>query len=78
MIGAEKIEIKFETIEFKYASRYMTTRYSVKYYKTVNLLHNNKIQCVLITVGPIQVAKVVATLWHFGGYDGSQYEAKEA
>ena len=45
--------------------------------ETVNLLHNNKIQCVLITVGPIQVAKVAAELWHFDGYYGSQYEVIE-
>lgn len=37
-------------------------------------LHQEGIQCILITVGPIQVAKVVAEIYGFDGYYGSEYE----
>ncbi|KAB3530926.1 HAD-IB family phosphatase [Alkaliphilus pronyensis] len=40
----------------------------------VDALHNHKIKCIVITVGPKQVAKVVCDIWGFDGYYGSDYE----
>ena len=42
--------------------------------ETINSLHKYDIKCVLITVGPIQVAKVASDIWGFDGYYGSHYE----
>lgn len=42
--------------------------------ETIEALHNNGIRCIVVTVGPIQVAKVVSDLWGFDGFYGSEYE----
>jgi len=42
----------------------------------VDFLHEKGILCVMITVGPRQVAKVVCDIWGFDGYYGSNYEVK--
>ncbi len=42
--------------------------------ETIETLHSSDIKCLLITVGPVQVAKVVASIWGFDGYYGSNYE----
>ncbi len=43
----------------------------------VETLHRHGIQCIVITVGPRQVASVVCDLWGFDGYYGSDYEVVE-
>lgn len=40
----------------------------------VEALHENNIKCIVITVGPKQVAKVVCDIWGFDDYYGSDYE----
>lgn len=42
--------------------------------ETINSLHQENIKCIVVTVGPVQVAKVVSDIWGFDGYYGSQYE----
>lgn len=42
--------------------------------ETINTLHSHGIKCLLITVGPLQVAKVVASIYGFDRYYGSDYE----
>lgn len=42
--------------------------------ETINSLHEENIKCIVVTVGPVQVAKVVSDIWGFDGYYGSQYE----
>ena len=42
--------------------------------ETIKSLHKDDIKCIVITVGPVQVAKVVSDIWGFDGYYGSQYE----
>lgn len=42
--------------------------------ETINVLHQHDIKALVITVGPIQVAKVVSEIWGFDGYYGSAYE----
>ncbi|MCX7773793.1 MAG: HAD family phosphatase [Clostridia bacterium] len=37
-------------------------------------LHKHKINVIVVTVGPRQVARVVSQLWGFDGYYGSDYE----
>lgn len=43
----------------------------------VEVLHKRNIKCIVITVGPKQVAKVVSNIWGFDGYYGSDYEVLE-
>ena len=43
----------------------------------VESLHEHNIKCIVITVGPKQVAKVVCDIWGFDGYYGSDYEVLE-
>lgn len=45
-------------------------------FDTVTSLHIQGIKCLLITVGPIQVANVVSDIYGFDGYYGSNYEVK--
>lgn len=45
--------------------------------ETVAVLHKQGIKCVLITAGPIQVARVVSAIYGFDGYYGSNYEVKD-
>ncbi|MFL0267420.1 HAD family hydrolase [Candidatus Clostridium radicumherbarum] len=40
----------------------------------VEALHGQSIKCIVITVGPKQVAKVVCDIWGFDNYYGSDYE----
>ena len=42
--------------------------------KTVTLLHQRDIKCIVITVGPLQVAEAVASIYNFDGCYGSDYE----
>lgn len=45
--------------------------------KVVEALHEHNIKCIVITVGPRQVAKVVSEIWGFDAYYGSDYEVIE-
>ena len=40
----------------------------------VDKLHENGMLCIVITVGPKQVAKAVSEIWGFDGHYGSDYE----
>lgn len=40
----------------------------------VDRLHQENMKCIVITVGPKQVAKVVCDIWGFDDYYGSDYE----
>ncbi|MDP4145454.1 MAG: HAD family phosphatase [Bacillota bacterium] len=40
----------------------------------VEVLHGQNIKCIVVTVGPKQVAKVVCDIWGFDNYYGSNYE----
>ena len=42
--------------------------------RTIRTLQKHNIKCIVITVGPKQVAKVVAEIWGFDFYYGSNYE----
>ncbi len=42
--------------------------------ETTSFLHKQGVKCLLITVGPAQVAKVVSKIYNFDGYYGSNYE----
>lgn len=42
--------------------------------ETIKDLHAHAIKCIVITVGPKQVARVVAEIWGFDTYYGSDYE----
>jgi len=42
--------------------------------ETIQTLHAYSIKCIVVTVGPKQVAKVVAKLWEFDAHYGSDYE----
>ena len=42
--------------------------------ETVDYLHKLRIKCILIMVGPVQVAKAVSDIYGFYGYYGSNYE----
>lgn len=43
----------------------------------VEALHEQDVKCIVITVGPKQVAKVVCDIWGFDDYYGSDYEVIE-
>jgi phosphoserine phosphatase len=43
----------------------------------VEILHEQNIKCIVVTVGPKQVAKVVCDIWGFDNYYGSDYEVVE-
>lgn len=43
----------------------------------IELLHSQGIKCIVITVGPKQVAKVACDIWGFDGYYGSEYEVRD-
>ena len=42
----------------------------------IDKLHEKGIKCILITAGPVQVAKVAAERWGIDFYYGSLYEVK--
>lgn len=44
--------------------------------KTIETLHNNGIKTILITAGPIQVAKTASETWGIEEFYGSDYEVK--
>ena len=46
--------------------------------EVMSILHEHNIKTILITAGPIQVAKAASVLWEMDGYDGSLYECEIA
>lgn len=40
-------------------------------------MHEHNIKCIVVTVGPKQVAKVVCEIYGFDAYYGSDYEVVE-
>ncbi len=44
--------------------------------EVMSMLHEQHIKTILITAGPIQVAKVASKLWGIDAYDGSLYECE--
>ena len=45
--------------------------------RVIGCLHERNIKTILITAGPIQVAKVASELWGMSAYNGSLYECEE-
>lgn len=45
--------------------------------QVVEALHERGMKCIVITVGPRQVARVACDIWNFDGYYGSDYEVVE-
>lgn len=45
-------------------------------YETISVLKNIGIKCILVTVGPVQVAKIVSEVWDLDGYYGTDYEVE--
>ncbi|HEY9059907.1 MAG TPA: HAD family phosphatase [Pseudobacteroides sp.] len=61
--------------ESKIAKSFLEIAKPLKNIKSVvDALHNQTIKCIVITVGPKQVAKVVCDIWGFDGYYGSDYD----
>jgi phosphoserine phosphatase len=61
--------------ERKIAQSFLEIAKPLKNIKSVvEALHEQNIKCIVITVGPKQVAKVVCDLWGFDDYYGSDYE----
>jgi phosphoserine phosphatase len=61
--------------ERKIAQSFLEIAKPLKNIKSVvEALHEQNIKCIVITVGPKQVAKVVCDLWRFDDYYGSDYE----
>ncbi|ERI93690.1 HAD phosphoserine phosphatase-like hydrolase, family IB [Clostridiales bacterium oral taxon 876 str. F0540] len=61
--------------ECKIAQSFLAIAKPLKNIKSVvEALHENNIKCIVITVGPKQVAKVVCDIWGFDSYYGSDYE----
>lgn len=44
--------------------------------ETISMLKNNGIKCIVVTVGPVQVAKIVSEIWNMDGYYGTDYEVE--
>lgn len=64
--------------ECKIAQSFLKIAKPLKNIKAVvEALHKQNIKCIVITVGPKQVAKVVCDIWGFDGYYGSDYEVIE-
>ncbi|MBL4934352.1 HAD family phosphatase [Clostridium sp. YIM B02515] len=64
--------------ECKIAQSFLEIAKPLKNIKNVvEALHKNNIKCIVITVGPKQVAKVVSDIWGFDDYYGSDYEVVE-
>jgi phosphoserine phosphatase len=64
--------------ECKIAQSFLKVAKPLKNIKNVvDVLHKQNIKCIVITVGPRQVAKVVCDIWGFDGYYGSDYEVVE-
>jgi phosphoserine phosphatase len=61
--------------ESKIAKSFLDVAKPLKNIKSVvEALHKQNIKCIVITVGPKQVAKVVSNLWCFDAHYGSDYE----
>lgn len=64
--------------EHKIAQSFLEIAKPLKNIKSVvEALHKQNIKCIVITVGPKQVAKVVCDIWGFDDYYGSDYEVIE-
>ena len=64
--------------ESKIAQSFLEIAKPLKNIKSVvEALHKQNIKCIVITVGPKQVAKVVCNIWGFDDYYGSDYEVVE-
>lgn len=64
--------------EYKIAECFLKVAKPLKNIKSViEALHEQNIKCIVITVGPKQVAKVVSNIWGFDYYYGSNYEVTE-
>jgi phosphoserine phosphatase len=64
--------------ESKIAQSFLDFAKPLKNIKSVvQALHEKNIKCIVITVGPKQVAKVVCDIWGFDDYYGSDYEVIE-
>ncbi len=64
--------------ESKIAQSFLEIAKPLKNIKSViEALHERGIKCIVITVGPKQVAKVVCDMWGFDDYYGSDYEVVE-
>jgi len=64
--------------ERKIAQSFLEIAKPLKNIKSVvDALHEQNIKCIVITVGPKQVAKVVCDIWGFDYYYGSDYEVVE-
>ncbi|KNY25905.1 HAD family hydrolase [Pseudobacteroides cellulosolvens] len=64
--------------ESKIAQYFLEIAKPLKNIKSVvEALHKQSIKCIVITVGPKQVAKVVCDIWGFDGFYGSDYEVVE-
>lgn len=64
--------------EHKIAQSFLEIAKPLKNIKSVvETLHEQNIKCIVITVGPKQVAKVVHDIWGFDDYYGSDYEVVE-
>lgn len=64
--------------ERKIAQSFLEIAKPLKNIKSVvEALHEQNIKCIVITVGPKQVAKVVCDIWGFDDYYGSDYEVVE-
>ena len=64
--------------ECKIAQSFLTLAKPLENIKhVVEVLHKNNMKCIVITVGPKQVAKVVCDIWGFDNYYGSNYEVIE-
>ena len=73
-----RAELLFGLEEYKIAQSFLKIAKPLKNIKkVVEKLHNQNIKCIVITVGPKQVAKVVCDIWGFDNYYGSDYEVVE-
>ena len=64
--------------EKKIAQSFLEIAKPLKNIKSViETLHEQNIKCIVVTVGPKQVAKVVCDIWGFDNYYGSEYEVIE-
>ncbi len=70
-----RAELLLDLEESKIAQSFLDIAKPLKNIKNVvETLHKHNIKCIVITVGPKQVAKVVCDIWGFDGYYGSDYE----
>lgn len=73
-----RAELLFGLGENKISQSFLEIARPIKNIKSVvEALHEQNIRCIVITVGPKQVAKVVKEIWGFDDYYGSDYEVVE-